>query len=93
MPVAEATSALERIGRAHGLRLGLGLGHGIGVDRDLPTLTKLDPGVFEEDQVVSVHPNYEDEDAGVAGVVADAFHVKAGGCEQLSGLRYELTVL
>ena len=42
---------------------------------------------------MSVHPNYEDEDAGVAVVVADAFHVKAGGCEQLSGLRYELTVL
>lgn len=93
VPVARASAALEEIGRAEGFQLGLGLGHGIGVDHDLPLLQASASALFEEGQVLSVHPHYQDPESGAGGVVADAFHVTEAGCEQLSALRYELTVL
>ena len=92
VPVARAVAVLEEAASDR-LQLGLGLGHGIGVDHDLPSLQRDETGVFEEGQVLSVHPNYVDEAAGIGGVVADAFHVTADGCERLSSLPYELTVL
>lgn len=91
--VAHAAAALEEVAGRYELATGLGLGHGIGVDHDLPTLSSSDRSRFQEEQVVSVHPNYENPDAGIGAVVAEAFHVTAEGCEQLSALRHELTVV
>jgi Xaa-Pro aminopeptidase len=69
-PVAEPMRILQAVGRAHGLGLGRGLGHGIGVDHDLPSLTAASDEVFVAGQVLSVHPHYHCESAGVGGVVA-----------------------
>ncbi len=91
--VAHAAAALEEVAERYELATGLGLGHGIGVDHDLPTLSSSDRSRFDVDQVVSVHPNYENPDAGLGAVVAEGFHVTPEGCEQLSGLRHELTVV
>lgn len=93
VPVVRAVAALEELAETERLRLGLGLGHGIGVDQDLPSLHRDETAVFEEGQVLSVHPNYVDEAAGIGGVVADAFHVTAAGCQRLSSLPSQLTVL
>lgn len=68
--VAEPMRILQAVGRAHGLGLGRGLGHGIGIDHDAPSLTAASDEVFAAGQVLSVHPHYHCESAGVGGVVA-----------------------
>lgn len=93
VPVARAAELADGIAAAAGLRTGIGLGHGIGTDHDLPRLAAGAPGTIEAGHVLSVHPNLIADESGVAGTVADAFHVTSHGCESLSGLPYELTTI
>lgn len=75
------------------VNMGIWHGHGIGVDHDLPILTDDDTSLFEEDMVVSVHPNYSDKQEQYGVSIADVFIITKDGAESLSRGTYDIIKL
>ncbi|MDN7227894.1 M24 family metallopeptidase [Planococcus sp. N064] len=75
------------------VNMGIWHGHGIGVDHDLPILTDTDTSLFEEDMVISVHPNYSDKQEKYGVSIADVFIITKDGAESLSQGAYDIIKL
>ncbi|MDN3436836.1 M24 family metallopeptidase [Planococcus sp. APC 3900] len=75
------------------VNIGIWHGHGIGVDHDLPILTDSDTSLFEEDMVISVHPNYSDKKEKYGVSIADVFIITKDGAESLSQGEYDIIKL
>ncbi|MDN7245208.1 M24 family metallopeptidase [Planococcus shenhongbingii] len=75
------------------VNMGIWHGHGIGVDHDLPILTDTDTSLFEENMVISVHPNYSDKQEKYGVSIADVFIITEDGAESLSQSAYDIIKL
>ena len=94
-PVSEAAGRFDAVAGERSLDTGVVLAHGVGIDHDLPIVTRGSTEHFKAGHVVSIHPNLLDTTAGLGAVVADGVIVGASdeAPERISGLPSELTVL
>ena len=88
---AVARQRIEAAGQ--GEHFGHGLGHGVGLDvHEAPRLAQRSDAVLESGNVVTVEPGvYLPGELGVR--IEDLVVVTPGGCEILTGLSKELTVV
>jgi Xaa-Pro aminopeptidase len=77
----------------HGDRFGHGLGHGVGLEvHEGPRVSPRSEDVLAEGEVVTIEPGvYLPGELGVR--IEDLIVIRAGGCENLSGLGKELLVV
>ena len=91
--VAEAHRIYRQVGEDAGLRFGRGLGHGVGVDHDAPALRRDSRGLFEEGNVLSVHPHYVSVAAHAGCALVDMLLVESSGATSLFRKSRSLCVL
>jgi Xaa-Pro aminopeptidase len=87
---SSVAAAVERVARAGGYRSGIWHGHGVGVDHDLPVLTRADRTPLAPSMTIAVHPNFATADERLGASVADTYVVGEGPARRLSRLPREV---
>lgn len=83
---ADVARSIEAVASEVDVDTGIWHGHGVGVDHDQPVISADNDTVLERGMVISVHPNFSDESAGIGASVADTYVITEDGYERLSTL-------
>lgn len=81
---SHVAAALETETAGLGALPGIWHGHGVGIDHDVPVITRADHTVLTEGMVISIHPNLTDPSETVGASVADTYILGAEGPEAIS---------
>jgi len=90
IPVNTVAKIINKHTESLNVKMGIWHGHGIGIDHDLPILTDTETSPFEENMVISVHPNYSDDQEKFGASIADVFVITEDGAESLSKGEYDI---
>lgn len=72
---------------------GIWHGHGVGIDHDSPIIREDSDAVIEPGMVISVHPNFSNQEETIGASIADVFLIHDDHAESLSKLSYDITYL
>ncbi|EMR06590.1 aminopeptidase [Bhargavaea cecembensis DSE10] len=72
---------------------GIWHGHGVGVDHDSPIIREDSDAVIEPGMVISVHPNFSNQEETIGASLADVFLIHEDRAESLSKRSYDITYL
>lgn len=91
--VAELAKIINEKVKHLNVKQGIWHGHGVGVDHDAPIIREDSDAVIEPGMVISVHPNFSNQEETIGASLADVFLIHEDGAESLSKRSYDITYL
>lgn len=75
------------------VNMGIWHGHGVGIDHDAPIIREDSDTIIKPGMVLSVHPNFSNDEETIGASLADVFLIHEDHAESLSKRDYEITYL